>query len=209
MSAFPGPLCLHLHCLEALISGNRADLGNHLTGSRIASAFFVSKNHANALDAFSAKEQGHLGFFLNQRPIFYYQAAQPQGRPTFDLAAANTTTALPMVDILYAHIDANPALIEASVRSGARGLVFAGTGAGNLPQASLERARALHEEMGIPMVFSSRAMSGFVGPSTAEPWQIPGADLNPQKARIMLQLAIATGHSLAEIHGLFSNLQQV
>lgn len=205
MSTFP-PF-LHFHC-QFPISEDRADLGTHR--SRIASAFYVSKNHANALDAFYAKEQGPLGFFLNQNPIFYYQAARPRRKPTFDLASAPTNmTTLPMVEVIYAHIYANPALIEASVRSGARRLVFAGTGAGNLPRASLERARALHDETGIPMVFSSRAMNGFVPPSTANPWQIPGADLNPQKARIMLQLAIATGQSLAEIYVLFATLQRI
>lgn len=85
------------------------------------------------------------------------------------------------------------------MRSGAQGIVFAGTGAGDLPETSLELAQALQNSSGVPMVFSSRVMNGFVLPSTANSWQIPAAGLSPQKARIMLQLAIATGLDLAEV----------
>lgn len=91
---------------------------DHIYRSRIVSAFYVSKNHANALDAFYAKEQGHLGFFFNQSPIFYYQATRSQGKPKFDISSLKLTT-LPTVDVIFAHIGANPALIEPSVNSGA------------------------------------------------------------------------------------------
>lgn len=173
--------------------------------SRIDSAFYVVKNHANVLDTFKAEEQGHLGMFLDQIPQFYYSAATPSGKPFFDLASLNLTT-LPHVDILYGHQDSNSALIRASVDSGAEAIVFAGTGAGGWTSKGREVAQAVFNETGIPMVFSTRTMNGFVSPEDDD-WSIASADLDPQKARILLQCALATGHNTTEIAQFFAALQ--
>lgn len=163
------------------------------------------KNHANSLDTFRAEEQGHLGFFLNQVPQFYYSAAAPSGKPFFDLASLNLTS-LPHVDILYGHQDSNPELIRASVESGAEAIVFAGTGAGGWTSKGREVAQAVYNETGIPLVFSTRTMNGFVSPEDDD-WSIASASLDPQKARILLQCALAVGYNTTQIADVFAALQ--
>lgn len=49
-------------------------------------------------------------------------------------------TKLPRVDILFACADMSPDLINAAVANGAKGIVIAGVGKGNMNRASLEAA---------------------------------------------------------------------
>jgi L-asparaginase len=173
--------------------------------SRIDSAFYVVKNHANSLETFKAVEQGHLGFFLDQIPQFYYSAARPAGKPFFNLAALNLTS-LPQVDILFGHQDSNAELIRASAASGASGIVFAGTGAGGWTSAGRKVAQQVYNATGIPMVFSTRTMNGFVS-SESDEWAIASSHLDPQKARILLQCALAVGMDTRQIAHVFAGLQ--
>lgn len=141
---------------------------------------------------------------MNQIPQFYYSATAPTGKPFFDLAPLNLTT-LPHVDILFGHQDSNPELIRASVESGAEAIVFAGTGAGGWTAKGREVAQAVYNETGIPMVFSTRTMNGFV--SSDSDWSIPAAHLDPQKARILLQCALAVGYNITQIADVFAALE--
>ncbi|THZ08500.1 L-asparaginase [Aureobasidium pullulans] len=199
-----GPLNLY-QAVKLAASASARGRGTMVTlNDRISSAYYVSKTNANALDTFIAKEQGQLGFFLNQIPIFYYEKSTPYGKPNFN---ASSLVQLPKVDILYAHIDMDPALVNASIAAGAKGIVFAGTGAGNVPTTVEERARVMNSECGVPMVFTTRTMNGFVPRSDTESWEIAGADLNPQKARILLQLALSDAPGMDEVASLFNPLQ--
>jgi L-asparaginase len=85
------------------------------------------------------------------------------------------------------------ALIDAAVRAGARGLVIAGVGDGNLGAVALaaatEAARA-----GIAVVRSSRTGGGVVERNIEIDDDTPGFiaadELNPQKARVLLMLGL-------------------
>ncbi len=79
---------------------------------RIASAYYVTKSKDNQLDTFKAPEQGHIGYFTNVKPMFYYLASLPLGHHYFNIS---TSTTLSLVDIHYGHQFVNPALITALV----------------------------------------------------------------------------------------------
>jgi L-asparaginase len=146
--------------------------------SRIGSAFYTTKNNANSLDTFYSTEAGQLGFYINQVPYFYYEPAKPIGLTHFNLA---NTTDLAQIDILYAHQDMAPDLASYAVASGAQGLVFAGMGAGGL---------------------SSKA-SAAVPESTGD-YAVASGFYNPQKARVLLQLAVTLGYDVEEIRTTFA-----
>ncbi|KAI0179777.1 L-asparaginase [Hypoxylon sp. FL1284] len=165
---------------------------------RVASAFYTTKTNANSLDTFRAVEQGFLGFFVDIKPKFYYAPALPRGRPYFDVANA---TSLPEVDILYGHQALNPSLASAAVASGAKGLVLAGMGAGSWTKPGAKVIRDVVENNGTAVVYSRRTMDGFVEPTGAIGYG--GGFLNPQKARIMLQLALYAGYEKAQMKSLF------
>jgi L-asparaginase len=113
---------------------------------------------------------------------------------------------LPRVDILYAYSNMPADLVRASVSLGARGIVMAGMGNGNV---STDTAAALAEavEGGVIVVRSTRVVSGDVGRNIEmddDALGLVAADqLNPQKSRVLLQLCLAKGMDSAAVQQAF------
>ncbi|KAI0886647.1 L-asparaginase [Annulohypoxylon maeteangense] len=168
---------------------------------RIANAYFTTKTNANALDTFKATEQGFLGFFINIKPKFYYHPALPLDKPYFDLSGVKSGAELPQVDIIYGYQALNPAIATAAVASGAKGLVLAGMGAGGWTDGGNDAIEALIKTNKTPVIYSRRTMDGYVEPTGS--FGIGGGFLNPQKARIMLQLALHAGYGEAQLKTIF------
>ena len=103
---------------------------------------------------------------------------------------------LPRVDILYAHANMPPDLVRASVSLGAKGIVIAGMGNGNIP-ADVAQALADAVDAGVSVVRSSRVGSGDVGRNVEVDDDglglVASDQLNPQKSRVLLQLCLAHG----------------
>ena len=97
-------------------------------------------------------------------------------------------------------------MINASVANGAKGIVIAGVGNGNMNKASLEAA-ARAVKKGVVVVRSSRVPTGSVGRNVEvnddELGFIASDELNPQKSRILLALALLKPRPLEEIQKLF------
>lgn len=165
---------------------------------RIASGFYITKTNATMIDTFKAAEQGYLGAFISGAPKFYFEPAQPVGKPSFDVSKL---AKLPKVAVLYTHQDTDVDLLDAAVKGGAKGLVIAGVGNGNVPTPVKAKLKEL-SAAGIPVVISTRTGSGYVTPKTDG---IGAGIYNPQKARILLQLALAQGADLARIRSYFGS----
>jgi L-asparaginase len=114
--------------------------------------------------------------------------------------------ALPRVDVLYACADMPADLIKCSIEKGAKGIVIAGDGNGNMNAQSLIAA-SLAAEKGIVIVRSSRVPSGTVSRNVEvddDRHKLVVADeLNPAKARILLMLGLLKTRSLEEIQELY------
>jgi L-asparaginase len=123
----------------------------------------------------------------------------------FDIA---NVTKLPRVDILYAYADMPADMIDASVANGAKGIVLAGVGNGNVNKASLDAA-AKAAKKGVVVVRSSRVATGTVGRNVEvnddELGFVASDELNPQKSRILLMLALLKPRTTAEIQTLFQS----
>lgn len=167
-----------------------------VSNDRIGSALYTSKSHSQAVDAFRSYDAGHLGVFIGIQPRFFFQPAAVHGLPHFDL---RDVAALPRVDILYSHQDEDPGYVDHAIASGARGIVVAGTGNSTVSKPMERRIdRAMAE--GTPVVRASRTGAGFV---SARSEGIAAGFYNPQKARMLLALAIQAGASIAEIERYF------
>lgn len=165
---------------------------------RIQSAYYTTKTNANLLDTFKAVEQGNLGYFENIKPKFYYAPSLPLGQQYFDLA---NTSVLPQVDIAYGYQGLAPSTVTNMVSAGAKGIVLAGMGAGGWTTPG---ARAVNEAAGNGtfIVYSRRTQDGTVE-ATSSANSIGGGLLNPQKARILLQLCINAGYSMESTKSVF------
>lgn len=195
-----GPLNL-LQAVTLATSDNARGRGVMISlNDRIGSAFYTTKMSANSLDTFYSTEAGQLGFYINQVPYFYYEPARPIGATHFNLA---NTTDLAQVDILYAHQDMAPELGSFAVASGAQGLVFAGMGAGGLSSSARTAAEGLFNATGVPIVTSHRSPDGFV-PSSEGSYAVASGFYNPQKARVLLQLALTADYDIEKIREVFA-----
>lgn len=195
-----GPLNLFQAVTLAASPAGRGRGTMIVLNDRIGSAFYTTKNNANTLDTFSSIEAGQLGVFIDQVPYFFFAPSEPIGRVTFDIA---NVTDLAQVDILYAHQDMDPALFNASYAAGAKGIVFAGVGAGGLSKKASFAAEEFYNATGTPIVASHRTADGFV-PGESGDFTIASGFYNPQKARILLQLGLTAGWGKEKIRGAFA-----
>jgi len=115
-------------------------------------------------------------------------------------------TALPRVDIVMAHENMDGALIDAAVAAGAKGVVIAGVGNGNMTQAAVTTLAAAAKK-GVVCVRSSRVVTGTVGRNVEldddKLGLVASLDLNPQKARVLLRLALTKTSDVKQIQRLF------
>ena len=172
-----------------------------VTNSEIISARDVTKTATYQVQTFRGRDLGVLGYADPDRIVFYHAAKR---RHTFGSEFdIQTIDALPAVEVLYPHTGANPGLAQAAVDLGAQGLVIAGVGAGALG-AFVEPAKALVAK-GVVVVRSARVGEGrvlAVG-NNHEDGTIAADNLNPQKAAVLLALALTRTRDPAALQRIF------
>jgi L-asparaginase len=167
----------------------------------------VTKSNTYRVETFRAQELGLLGYVDADAVVFYRASVKRHtSRSEFDVRKLTT---LPQVDILYSYIQPNPAMLQALVHGGTQGIVFAGTGAGLLSPAelgALEPMAALPAASRPIVVRSNRTGNGRVlGREDYDSLgMIPADNLNPQKARVLLMLALTKTRDLNEIRRMFA-----
>lgn len=167
----------------------------------------ATKTNTYRVEAFRAPELGYLGYVDGDRVVFY---RAPTKRHTVNSEfSVEKLRQLPTVDIVYSYIDPNPAIIRALLASGVRGIVFAGAGAGYLSKTEQDALKPVFEsppDARPTLVASSRTGNGrVVGRVKYDAMGIiPADNLNPQKARILLMLALTKTKDPAEIRRIFS-----
>jgi L-asparaginase len=113
---------------------------------------------------------------------------------------------LPQVDILYACADMPADLVDCSVSRGARGIIIAGGGNGNMSADTVIRASRAARK-GTIIVRSSRVPTGRVDRNMEIDDDnlgfIASDELNPAKARILLMLALLEKRDLASLQQLY------
>jgi L-asparaginase len=162
----------------------------------------VTKGSTSRLHSFHSPVHGPLGQADPDRITFYRRPTRCHA-PKTEFAIWDAET-LPRVDILYAYAGGDGVLARAAVAAGAKGIVSAGFAPGATSEAeaaALREARAA----GVVIVQSTRAGSGRV-PMTSEVVKsgfIGADDLTPQKARILLALALTRTADNSRIQHMF------
>jgi L-asparaginase len=165
----------------------------------------VVKTATYRLQSFRSLDFGALGH-VDGDGVHFYRAPLGAHMPEAPFAALDLALPLPRVDIIHSYAGADGALIDAAVAAGATGLVSAGFAPGSptpAQRAAFDRAiRA-----GVVVVQCSRAFSGRVAPRRRlrESGIVAGLDFSPQKARILLLLALATTTDIAAIQQVFAS----
>ena len=172
----------------------------------IHGASSLTKTSTTAVQTFLSPLSGLIGTVAYGETDFY---RGPVGRHTVESEfSLDGVTALPRVDIVMAYENMDGTLIDAAVAAGAKGVVIAGVGNGNMTEPAV-KALARHAKAGITCVRASRVTTGRVGRNVEldddKLGFIASIDLNPQKARVLLRLALLSSRPAADMQRLFSD----
>lgn len=168
---------------------------------RVFAARDVTKTNSTRVETFQAPERGPIAI-VEPEGVVYHRPSANRATPVFDISGVRE---LPRVDIVYSYAGADSVPIDAAVAAGAKGIVVAGVGRGNVAPAqgpALRRAR----ERGVVIVVTTRTSSGGV-PVRRNDGMIGSGDLNAQKARVLLTLALSRTSDSADVARIFASQQ--
>lgn len=172
---------------------------------KIISARSVLKTHTLDVETFKAANNDALGYVYNGK-AFYTSVCNKKhtAQSVFDVTNLNE---LPKVGIVYSYSNIDADMAKPMLSNGYKGIIHAGVGNGNIHKdifPVLEQAR----KQGIQVVRSSRVPTG---PTTldaevndAEYEFIASQELNPQKARVLLMLALTKTSDWKTIQSYFN-----
>ena len=201
-----GPLNLYNAVAVAASPKSRGHGVLVVMNDQILGAHSVTKTNTTSVQTFMAPGHGQMGAVIYGKLEFY---RTPHGIHTTDSEfSVEGINALPRVDIIYACADCSPDLIDLSVKAGAKGIVIAGVGNGNMTAAMLEVSKKAADN-GVVVVRSTRVPTGYVLRNAEinddENNTIASDELNAQKSRVLLMLALLKSRDNANIQELFYN----
>lgn len=168
-------------------------------------AHAATKTHTTDVETFRSGEEGLVGVCLFGKCDFFRTPTETNtSKSEFSVKGLES---LPRVDILYAHANMSADLVDAAVAAGAKGLVIAGVGDGNMTTPAVEalkRARAA----GVVVVRSTRVGGGIVRRNIElnddQLGFVASIGLNPGKSRVLLQMALLKTSDPAKIQDWFN-----
>jgi L-asparaginase len=165
----------------------------------------LSKTSTLNVGTFKNPNYGHLGIVYNGKPIYTRSSVKKHtSKSEFDIANVN---ALPRVEIILSYSNATDLFVKSAIQGGAKGIVTAGVGNGNMTTEMLNALGAAAKK-GVAVVRSSRILEG----PTAQ-WDEIDDDkmnftaawyVNPYRARVLLMLALTKTTDYKEIQRIFT-----
>jgi L-asparaginase len=166
-----------------------------MLNDEINAARDTTKTNTYHMETFVARDMGPLGYADSDQLVFY---RRPIYRHTFksefDISKLDD---LPRVDVTYAYQESDGTAINAFVAAGAKGVVLTGSDADAVKQG---------QSKGVVFVQSDRKGAGRVVESErmAARGIVTSDNLNPQKARVLLRLALTKTTDPKEIQRMFN-----
>ncbi len=158
----------------------------------------VTKTHTTNMATFASGNFGPIGLIFDGKVNYYYSSTKKQ-EPRFNVQGLQE---LPEVEIIYGYAGASDRAINAAIQDKVAGIVYAGVGNGNFNQ---QVGKALEQAVkkGIAVCRSARAGRGRVTLNNEVDDQnlgfVVSDDLSPQKARILLMLALTKTNKVEDI----------
>ncbi len=165
----------------------------------------VVKTHTTDCATFKGGIYGEMGYIYNGKPVYLHKPMAKQGlQSEFDV---KNLTSLPKVGIVYGYANCSPLPMQAFVNAKYDGIVLAGVGDGNFYKDVFDVAvKAVGS--GINVVRASRVPFGPTNLNgevdDAKYHFIASLNLNPQKARVLLMLALTKTKDWQKIQQYFA-----
>lgn len=164
----------------------------------------VTKTNTTNVETFESPNRGAAGL-VHTGAVAWFEPMDKRHttRSEFSVAGRNR---LPRVEIVYAHSNMDATMIDAAIANGARGLVIAGVGDGNMSKSAID-ALARAAKSGVAVVRSTRLPSGMVLRNNEidddKMGFVASGELNPGKSRVLLQLALTKTNDPRQIQRMF------
>lgn len=164
----------------------------------------VTKGHTSNVAAFNSPNFGAIGNVHYGKVRFYFESLRTHTNSSaFDI---DDIESLPKVDIVYGHTGQDSSVVDKFIENGAAGIVFAGVGDGNIYKETLGKLIEARKN-NIILVRSARVGAGYVVPNAEieddENGFVTADNLSPQKARILLKLALTNTKNPQKIQKIF------
>ena len=162
----------------------------------------VTKTNTYHLHTFRTRDLGLLGY-IDPDKIEYYRT--PHRRHTVNSEfSLSSMQSLPYVEVAYIHTGTRPGLANALVELGAKGIVIASVGAGSPGSLDKEFEDILKKRSAV-VVQSSRVGEGRIvrNNNWYESGMVVADNLSPQKAAILLSLAMTKTSDTDDIQRMF------
>ncbi|MBD2814036.1 L-asparaginase 2 [Xenorhabdus sp. Flor] len=164
----------------------------------------ISKLSTTEVQAFQAVNAGSQGFIHNGKVNYYSVAPVRTDKAVFDVSELDE---LPKVGIVYNYSNASDLPAKAFVENGYKGIISAGVGNGNIYKSILDTLAQAAKD-GVVVVRSSRIPFGYTTQNAevndSKYGFVASERLNPQKARVLLQLALTETSDPVKIQEMFS-----
>ncbi|OTA14999.1 L-asparaginase [Xenorhabdus vietnamensis] len=164
----------------------------------------IGKLSTTSVQAFQAVNSGAQGFVHNGKVNYYSSSSVKASKAVFDVSKLDQ---LPKVGIVYNYSNASDLPAKAFIENGYKGIISAGVGNGNIYKSIFDTlAQAAKDD--VVVVRSSRIPFGYTTQNAevndSKYGFVASERLNPQKARVLLQLALTQTSDVAKIQEMFS-----
>ena len=166
----------------------------------------VEKMNTTNVDTFASPMRGPQGL-VHTGKIDWFEPTNKPHTTKSEFTVANVEK-LPRVDIIYAHASMPTDLIESSVRNGARGVIVAGVGDGNMTNAAVQTLEKAAKQNNVVVVRSTRLPTGVVLRNNEidddKKGFVASGELNPAKARVLVELALTKTSDPRKVQTMFN-----
>ena len=187
--------------LKVALSSEAAGKGVLLVHNQTISSAREFAKTSGRPGAFLSGEFGVMGVVGDGVAFYRSPTRRHTSRSEFNL---DSITALPKVEVIVAHHNAEPRLPQVAVDMEAKGIVVLGFTASGRPHPVQVPVLQALAEKGIPIVLTSRGgVNNWLEPRPKDKF-IRGDNLPAQKARILLELALTKTTDPGEIQRIFT-----
>jgi L-asparaginase len=166
----------------------------------------AQKMNTTELDTFHSPNRGRAGVINVGRIEWFSQNTTRHTTKSEFSVDGKAPADLPQVEIIYSYENLGPQMVDFLVQQGVKGIVLAGVGDGNSTDAAIA-ALAAAAKKGVAVVRSSRTGSGVVARNVEVDDDklgfIASMELSPQKARILLMLALMNTTDPSKLQQIF------
>jgi L-asparaginase type II len=162
----------------------------------------VTKMNTYHLQTFRTRDLGLLGY-IDPDKIEFYRTPHRHHTVNSEFSLASVQS-MPYVEVAYIHTGTRAGVADAMIGLGAKGIVIASVGAG-APNALTKELQGIINKRSAVVVQSSRVGEGRIvrGNNWYESGMVVADNLSPQKAALLLTLALTKTSDVEEIQRMF------